>query len=298
MLAVVGVLSACGGTPNDGATTPAGGAGAGKPAAAGDVSLDIPMIKIEGVVFEPEALGRPGMPLYQPKNKKLTIDQQKKIFGAEKNLVVKQAQAAVLATMLYDESKKQTGQAQKDLVNEARQVLRTVAAAAGAKVDEVTVRMLGSYEIQLEDWPAAEKAWESLAKDTKSKEHFENKAWWAYTLLKQYKNAEALAVVKADPVTEKEPLHAYATAWAKFRAGDDAGAWQAIAAAAAGWATNANKDALERDVLLFAGRSSVTPAQVTPQLFSVRCEVTDYSTRCSSSSACSRTSSRGAGARA
>jgi hypothetical protein len=268
MLAVVGVLSACGGTPKDGGTTTAGG-GTAKPAAAGDVSLDIPMIKIEGVVFEPEALGRPGMPLYQPKNKKLTIDQQKKIFGAEKNLVVKQAQAAVLATMLYDESKKQTGQAQKDLVNEARQVLRTVAAAAGAKVDEVTVRMLGSYEIQLEDWAAAEKAWESLAKDTKSKEHLENKAWWAYTLLKQYKNAEALAAVKADPVSEKQPLHAYATAWAKFRAGDDAGAWQAIAAAAAGWGTNANKDALERDVLLFAGRSSVTPAQVTPQLFTV-----------------------------
>ena len=35
-------------------------------------------------------------------------------------------------------------------------------------------------------------------------------------LLKQYKNAEALAVVKGDTVSEKQPEHAYATAWAKW----------------------------------------------------------------------------------
>jgi hypothetical protein len=76
-----GVGVACGGPGQDGTTTPKGGSGADKkPAAAGDVSLEIPVIEIKGVIFEPEALGRPGMPLYQPRQK-TTIDQQKKKFG-------------------------------------------------------------------------------------------------------------------------------------------------------------------------------------------------------------------------
>src|SRR5262245_60516095 len=101
--------AACGGAGTEGGTTPKGTGSGGKPMAAGDVSLDLPVNEIRGVIFEPEALGRPGMPLYQPKNKNLKLDQQKKIFAAAKDLVEKQAQAAVLATMLYQESKTKTG---------------------------------------------------------------------------------------------------------------------------------------------------------------------------------------------
>lgn len=262
----------CGGTGKDGPTTPgsnAPGSGA-KPAAAGDVSLDIPPIEIKGVIFEPEALGRPGMPLYEPKNRRLTIPQQKVIFGNTKDPIEKQAQAAVLATMIYQDSKKQTGDAAKKLVDEARQVLRTAQAAVGAKADEVTFRLLGSYELFFDDFAAAEKAWEGLVTVApKSKELAYNKAWWVHSLLKQYKNAEALAVIKNDTPSEKQPELAYAMAWAKWRVGDDAGAWQAIVAAAQGWGNNPNKDVLERDVLLFAGRSNVPFTQVAPELYKI-----------------------------
>jgi len=266
------VCLGCGGTGKDGPTTPGSNAGSAiKPAAAaGDVSLEItPPFEIKGVIFEPEALGRPGMPLYLPKQK-TTIDAQKKKFGATKDLVEKQAQAAVLATLLYQESKTKTGDEQKKLVDEARQALRTVAAAVGTKVDDVTLRLLGSYEIQLEDWAASEKAWEGLvAAQPKSKELAYNKAWWVHSLLKQYKNAEALAVVKNDPPSDKAPELAYVMAWAKWRVGDDAGAWQAIVSAAQGWGNSANKDILERDVLLFAGRSNVPFTQVAPELYKI-----------------------------
>ncbi len=261
----------CGGAAKDAPTTPGSNAGSGaKPAAAGDVSLEIPPIEIKGVIFEPEGLGRPGMPLYEPKARGLTVAKQKQIFGSTKGAVEKQAQGAVLATMLYQESKKATGDAAKALVEEARQVLRTSQAAAGKDVDEVTFRLLGSYELMADDFAAAEKAWEGVvAKGPKSKELGYNKAWWAHSLLKQYKNAEALAVVKNDAPDAKQPELAYVMAWAKWRAGDDAGAWQAIVAAASGWGTNANKDVIERDVLLFAGRSSEPFTKVAPELYKI-----------------------------
>jgi formaldehyde-activating enzyme involved in methanogenesis len=270
LLLVVACLG-CGGSGKDGPTTPGSNAGsAAKPAAAGDVSLEIPNIEIKGLMFEPEALGRPGMPLYEPKNKRLTIAQQKVIFGNTKSAVDKQAQGAVLATMIYLESKKQTGDAAKKMVEEARQVLRTAQAAAGKDVDEITYRLLGSYELFHDDYAAAEKAWEGLVTVApKSKELLYNKAWWVHSLLKQYKNTEALAIVKNEQPSDKQPELSYVMAWAKWRAGDDAGAWQAIVAAASGWGNSANKDVLQRDLLLFAGRSNVPLAQVTPELYKI-----------------------------
>ncbi|MEO8701176.1 MAG: AgmX/PglI C-terminal domain-containing protein [Kofleriaceae bacterium] len=268
-------LAACGGPQKD--TTPNGtgngSAGATKPNAAGDVSLELPAIPIQGIIFEPEALGRPGMPMVASKNPKDTIDIVKKRVASEKDPVLKQAYAAVVATMLFTRSKTEQDAAQKATITEARQALRDAAEYARGKkvmVDLVTLRLLGSYEIQLEAWPEAEKAWTELVtsapKDPNVGEH---RVWQVYAQLKQYKNAEALATVKAETPSEKQPLLAYVIAWAKWRAGDDAGAWQAIVAAAAGWGTNALRDALERDVLLFAGRSKVPYAQVKPELFKV-----------------------------
>src|SRR6185436_8092478 len=95
------------------------------------------------------------------------------------------------------------------------------------------------------------------AKAPKDKDIIYNKAWLGYTQLRQYKNAEALATVNADPLSDKQPEHAYVMAWAKWRTGDNKGAWEALLVAAKGWGTNAGKDALDRDVLLFAGRTEV-----------------------------------------
>lgn len=273
LLLALGVLltGACGPASPDVAGPPPGGApaDAGKPAAAGDVALEIAPIAIKGLVFEPEALGRPGMPLVAAK-RKTTIEKQRAELARAKDPVLLQAQAAILATLLYEKSKTAQGDAQRQLLVDARQVLRDAAQTVGDKVDEVTLRLLGSYEILLEDYAAAEKAWAGLVnKLPKDKEAPYNRAWWAYSLLKQYKNAEALAVVKDEPPSDKQPELAYVTAWAKWRTHDDAGAWQAIVTAAKGWDKSTPRDPLDRDVLLFAGRSNVPLAQVTPQLFQV-----------------------------
>lgn len=223
----------------------------------GDVAFDLNPIKIEGLVFEPEALGRPGMPLVESK-KKTTVEKQRQVFEKTKDPVQKQAQAAVLATMLYQQAKNAKPDDQKKLYTDARQVLRDAATAAGANVDEITLRLLGSYELLLEDYPAAEKAWATLVqKNPKDKEIAYNKAWLGYALLKQHKNAEALQALAGEQISKKHAELAYVTAWAKWRTGDPQGAWQAIIMAGEGWGNNAGREALDRDLLLFAGRTDV-----------------------------------------
>lgn len=258
---------ACGGTQEEAIKPlPLGPAptGPAKRSASGDVSFEIPAADIKGVVYEPEAIGRPGMPLVEAK-RKTTIEKQRAAVQSAKDPVAKQAQAAILATMLYLESKTNKAD-EKKLLADARQVLRDVAQAVGDKnIDEITLRLLGSYELLLDDHPAAEKAWQALIeKDPKDKDIADSRAWLAYAQLKQFKNTEALATVGQDKPDDKRPELAYAMAWAKLRAGDQAGAWQAITAAATGWGQNANRDDLEREVLWFAGRTGVALDQSAP----------------------------------
>ncbi len=267
---VVAGLVACGGPTKgpEGPTGDGGGSGSGsaKPTGPGDVSFEIQAQEIKGLTFEPAAMGlmTPGMPLVEAK-KKTSIDKQRQAFDKTKDPVQKQAQGAILATMLYQQSKTAKGDDKTKLYQDARQVLNDAAKAAGDKVDEITLRLLGSYELLLEDYPAAEKAWGGLvAKSPKDKDLLTNKAWWAYSLLKQYKNAEALTAIKDETLNEKVPELSYVTAWAKFRTGDLAGAWQAIVLAAKGWGTNPGKDALDRDIFLLAGRTDTAmPDAVT-----------------------------------
>ena len=259
----------CGGGAAEGPqTTTAGGTGSGaKSAGAGDASLEVTPIPISGVMFEPEALGRPGMPLVNAK-RATTIDKQRKVFEATKEPVLRQAQAAVLATMLYLKSKDAKGDEQTKLLTEARQALldSETTLKPNDKADDITLRLLGTYDLILEDFPGAEAAWGQLVADApKDKDALFNRAWWAYALLKNYKNADALAAVKDQPLDVKQPELAYVTAWAKWRTGDNAGAWQAIVTAAQGWGT-ANKEALDRDVLLLAGRTGTTLADAVAQL--------------------------------
>ncbi|HWU90955.1 MAG TPA: hypothetical protein VN253_27000, partial [Kofleriaceae bacterium] len=191
-------LIACGPAQESGPKAPAGPGPAtspAKPTAAGDVSIELDKVELTGIVFEPGALNRPGMPLVEPK-RKTTLAQQRSIVANARDPVLRQAQAAVLATMLYQEAKTNKPN-EKALWTEARQALRDAAASAGKDIDEVTLRMVGSYELLLEDYPAAEKAWADLiAKNPKDKEIPYFRAWQAFALLRQGKSAEALAVVK------------------------------------------------------------------------------------------------------
>lgn len=259
-------VAACGGA-SEGPKSPTGGGGsAAKPASPGDVSFEIPSIEVKGLQFEPEALGRPGMPLVEAK-KKITIEKQRDVFAKTKDPVAKEAQAAILATLLYQKAKAEPADQQTKEYTEARQALRDAAQISGDKVDEITLRLLGSYELLLEDFPAAEKAWAALVtKLPKDKDEPYNRAWWALSLLKQYKNADALAAVKDAALDEKQPELAYVTAWAKWRGGDEAGAWQAIVTALKGWKNLPGREAIDRDVLLFAGRTGVGMTDALAQL--------------------------------
>ncbi len=265
-LLLAGLAACAGATPGD--TTPikvggGSGAGAGPGGKGADVALDLGSIDIKGAFFEPLALGRPGVPLVQAKQK-MSLDKHRQAMTKAKDPVVKQAEAAIIATMLYEQSKSQTGDAQTKTTSDARQTLRDVATEVGTNVDELTLHSLGSYDLLLLDFAAAEKDWGQLvATQPKAKDEPTNRAWWAYALLAQGKNKEALEAISAEPaqLTDKLPELAYVTAWAKWRAGDNAGAWQALLLALKGWGDRGNRDALEFETLVIAGHSNIPMAQ-------------------------------------
>ncbi len=273
LLVTLVMLGACAGTQPEEAnppTTPGPATAAPvKRVTSGDVSFEIDRQDLKGVVYEPDAaLGRPGMPLVEAK-RQTTKDKQRALVQSTKDPVAKQAQAAIYATMLYKEAKADKAKERANLT-EARNTLKEVADAVGDKaIDEITLRLLGSYNLLIaamadsdkersESYDAAEKAWQALLatveKDPKAKDIADIRTGLAYTQLRRFKNAEALATVGTDKPDEKEPELAYVTAWAKLRAGDGAGAWEAIAAAARGF-TGVSADDLEREVLWFAGRA-------------------------------------------
>ena len=263
------LVAACGGggAASDGATTPGGGGGGGsKPAQAGDVSIEVPSFAIKGKVFEPQALGRPGIPTSPPK-KKVSVEVQRKLVAGAKDPVLKQAHAVGLASMLYVEGKAKGGAEEKKLMEDARTVLRETIAAVGDKVDDISLLFLASYDMYFEDFAAADKAWAQLiqmAPKHKDLPYF--KTWWAYSLLKQFKNAEALAAVKDEPY-DKNPELAYVTAWAKWRMNDDAGAWTAMVSAAKGW--SGSRQVIDDELYLFAARSNTPANQAAQQLIEV-----------------------------
>jgi tetratricopeptide (TPR) repeat protein len=270
----VGLAACAGATPAPSSFVGTGSAGSGggatKPGGAADVTIELGSAdkfgEIKGVFFEPEALGAPGMPMTPPK-KKLTIEKHRAEIAKAKDPVVKQAEAAIVATLLYERSKGETGDTQKKTRDEARQVLRDVIAAVGDKADETVLRMLGSYELLFDDYAAAEKSWGALvAAAPKDKDAPTNRAWWMYTLLKQGKNPDALAALGGEKFSDKTPELAYMAAWAKWRTGDLAGAWAAMVAAAKGWGALPNRDIVEHDLLLFAGRTNTPMPQAMPDL--------------------------------
>jgi hypothetical protein len=296
LLVTLVTLGACAGTQPEEAnqpTTPGPVTSAPVKRVSGDVSFEVDKQDIRGVVYEPDpGLGRPGMPLVEAK-RKTTKEKQRALVQSTKDPIAKQAQAAIYATMLYLEAKVDKDKAkERDKLTEARNTLKEVADAAGDKaIDEITLRLLGSYDLLLaalfepewqketdlskrhrlleaktKEYEAAEKAWQALLgmveKDPKAKDVGDVRTGLAFTQLRLFKNADALATVSAAKPEDKQPELLYVTAWAKLRTGDGAGAWQAIATAAQGF-TGVAQDDLEREVLWFAGRADVPFDQVS-----------------------------------
>jgi tetratricopeptide (TPR) repeat protein len=256
--ALVGA-SACGAPPEP--QKPVDGVG---PAAAStadaDLNIELPKIDLKGVVFQPE-LGRPPMPYVEGK-KKLPIDKQRVVVAKAKEPEVREAMSQVLATQLYQASKAETGGKEKPLLEEGRQVMRDALKGANDPPDANTLRMLGVYDILLGDYAAAATSWERLTNlDPNDKEVDSFRAWWVYCLLVTDKNVEAAAAVKGLVPQLKSPELAYVIAWARWRGGDNAGAWQAMRAAAIGWPEKVKNSIIERDLILFAGRAMAPVAE-------------------------------------
>jgi hypothetical protein len=256
------LLVACGG-PAEGPKTPDGagsgsGAGSAKTANGADDSIDIPPVDIKGVYLEPRAMDGLGVPA-APLKKGATLDSEKKAYGLAKDSVTKQAHAVNAASELFRQYLKAEGDAKKQLLTDARQLLADAVATAGAKADETALELLGRYDLLLDDNAAAEKVWSQLVAlvPATDKASPANHAWWALSLLKQGKNADALGAIKDQPV-DKSPLLAYVAAWAMWRTGDGAGAWKAISQAAAGWDQmdgSADRDAVKGDLIVLATRT-------------------------------------------
>jgi hypothetical protein len=256
----------CGSTTPDSVDyqRPGEGSDGGKPAGSDtDLTIDLPKVELKGAAFGPEALVRPPMPVAEGR-RKLTIDKQRQALAKAKDPQEREGQAQILATQLFQASKAESGGKEKPLLEEGRQVLRAAYTGAGESPDVNTIRMLGVYEIMLGDWAAAAPLWERLTvgnPQDKEVDHF--RTWWINSLLLSGQNAAALAASQGVTPSLKSYELAYVIAWARWRAGDGAGAWQAMRAAAIGWPDKPKLKGsiIERDLVLFAGRTPVTVSE-------------------------------------
>jgi hypothetical protein len=249
--------AACGGTTKTGTTTPEGsGSGSAKPTGT-DLAIDLDTVSIKGLVFTPEAMGRPPMLLVEEK-KKQPLDKDRQDYAKAPDLEAKKVTGQVLATALYQESKKQKDDAkEKALRDEAKKTLTEVRAAAATQggAGEVTLGMLAVLDMIDADYASASEVYAELIKRFPDSERtLDNKAWLALCQLRMGKNADALATLTGLAPDAAHPEVAYVMAWAKWRAGDNPGAVAAITAAAAGWKSEGNKPALVRDLLVILGR--------------------------------------------
>ncbi|MBP9085728.1 MAG: hypothetical protein KBG15_06395, partial [Kofleriaceae bacterium] len=251
------LTAGCGGTPSTTEkTTPSTtDVSNGNADAAAEVS-----IPVVGERYLPEALGRPGMPLVEGK-KKFAIDKQRATIEKTKDIEDREVLSQVLATALYQAAKAEKEPAKQSAgIDDARAVLKqAVDKNAGKAVDPVTLQMLGTFAFIKSDYVAAEQAWSELVKlNPKAKDVNASRAWWGHALLLQNKNAAAVAAMSELAPTPTEPEAAYVTAWAKFRTGDVAGAFQAISAANKGWKEANSKGAVASDYMLFATFANIS----------------------------------------
>jgi hypothetical protein len=201
----------------------------------GDEVDDLAAITIPGQATFPrvfDTYGVSGVTSSKPR----TLDAERKHF-AEVKASAKQSEATVLATMLSAEA----GQHPDDrdaLLVEARQALAAgVAAAVAAKLrpEALALELLGRYSLFVRDFAGAEDAWATLVAEHPSDERADVfRAWWVYTRLVQFHNAEAAKALDG-AVIDKTPELGYVAAWTRWRNGDGAGAWAAMKLAAVQW---------------------------------------------------------------
>jgi hypothetical protein len=226
----------------------------------GDEVADIGELAITGQAFAPQVLDSYGV-AGVTSSRALPLDGERAKLAKTTDPKERQAEATVLATMLFGEASAQPDR-RDALLGEAQRALAAAVAAAGAAPDPLALELLARFSLFVHDLDSADRAWQVLvARVPDGKEADVLRAWWVYTRLAQRRTAEAAALL-AGAAVDRTPELGYVAAWTRWRGGDEAGAWTAIKRAVAQWSDPAAvRDNPERlriaavEALRFAARS-------------------------------------------
>ena len=209
---------------------------------------------IEGMVFVPQAMGRPGMVRISPA-KKPALDKQRASY--QKATTGKEVQGQILVTLLYDESKAANlaPEAAKALLDEAHGVLREMLAATPDAAALESLQMATWFEIGDGNYEAAAGIFQQMITRFAEKNVATNKAWLAYCHLRLGHDAEAAKLVEGVLPSPDDPNTAYVIAWSSFRARKHEAARTAIVTAARGWKSEGTRAGLEFELVLLLART-------------------------------------------
>jgi tetratricopeptide (TPR) repeat protein len=214
-------------------------------------------VPIEGVVFVPGAMGRPGMVRINPA-KKPAVDKQRATYEKATG-AGKEVQGQILVTLIYDESKaNQDPETAKILLDDAHDILKQMLAAAPNAAAVETLQMATWFEIGNGNYEGAAKIFEEMVARFPDKNLATNKAWLAYCYLRLGRDADAAKLVEGAAATAEDPNTAYVIAWSSFRARKADAARAAITAAARGWKSEGTRPNLEFELVLLLARTGTS----------------------------------------
>ena len=232
---------------------------------------------VQGMRFEPQALGLPGMwKISIPK--RASLKKQRRIAAKAKASV---PDLQILAGLAWQESRAVAAKARKEpddakkatldeqvtaLRTEVRDALRKAYEKAGeGKADEVTLKLLSVADLTLGDQDAAAKDYAEIAQRFAAEGATNAKIWLTNIYLQQNKLADAAKVVEGwKPEAPMDPMGAYVLGWVRFRQRNYAEATPAIVYAAKGWKSATGKRVVQNDTLLFLSRAGTPVDQAAP----------------------------------
>lgn len=263
---VVAALAGCGGGSQRTPTRPPA-----SPSAVEDLTIDLPTATMTGQVLVPEAMPAPPLPEVRPR-RKTTLERQratwrKLVADGRASESRRASEAQVLTTLLVAAARELPADApaRAALVAEARTALAVLVTAG--KPDHTTLQMALALALADGDTAGAAPLLEALAtRFTDLPSADDARARLALAALVAGKDADARGWLGDRQPTAAAPGLAYAIAWVRFRAGDNPGAADAIAAAAAGWRDEATRPRLLRDHATMVSRAGVSPAVAAESL--------------------------------
>jgi hypothetical protein len=248
-------LAACGGSRGGDAVDPKR---AGPPAPADEEHV-VAELAIEGIRFTPGALGYPSM--HQVTRGKTSLAAARKKLARRPTLTDVQLFASLAwaeAARLGDSAPDQAGA----LREEARAALEQSRAAAGDKVDPVTLQMSATAAMWLGDAATATAIYEQLLARFPGHEGAASfRTWLASLYLQQDRLGDARTLVADWKPADVPELQAYVQAWVAFAARDYPLARSAIASAASRWKDPATRPGVDRDLVLILARGDGEPTE-------------------------------------